>query len=98
MRFLKLKYIVSYMIILAVIIVALLYFVGGLTVTTLEKDNLTFDETGFINFNSGQTDDIGDPIEVTYDHDKIVAENDTYALIIDEETTIARVVDKRTCT
>ncbi len=98
MRFLKLKYIVSYIIIVVVAVLVLLYFVGGLKITGLEKDSLTFDETGFIDFSTGQKEDDGTPINLTYDHNKLIGETATHAMFFDEETTIATIVDKQSCT
>lgn len=97
MKFLKLKYIVSYVIILVVVTLVLLYFVGGLKVGSLTDTSLPFDETGFIDFSTGQKDIDGNSITLTYDHEKVIAETDTHVLLFDEETTIGKVVDKRTC-
>ncbi len=101
MKFLKLKYIVSYLIILLVGILAIVYFVGGLKVHALSDDDIAFSDADFINFNTIQYDEFGERIEdlvLVFDNNKLVAENDRYALVFDEETTIAKVIDKDSCT
>lgn len=97
MKFLKPKFIISYIIIIIVAILAILYYTGGLKITSLTKDTIPFDETGFIDFSTGQKDEFGNPIVVTHNKAKLIAETTTHALIFDEETTIAKVVEKSTC-
>lgn len=98
MKFLKPKFIVSYIIIIIIAILAVLYYTGGLKITSLIKDNIPFDETGFIDFSTGQKDENGNPLVLVHNKTKVIAETATHALIFNEETTVAKVVDKRTCT
>lgn len=100
MKLLKIKYIVSFLIIIGVGLFAGLYFSRPLAYSTLNYDNTPFSMEGFINFNSIQYDEDGNRIEdlvFTFDNNKKIAENDQYVMLFDEETTIARIVKKDTC-
>lgn len=100
MRFLKIKYIVPLLIVIAVGTIAGLYFIGDLKINYIESDNIAFSEEGFINFNSIQYDDEGKAYtpELVYNEHKVIGENDKYILVLDEKTTIATVYFKNSGT
>lgn len=96
MKFMKLKFIIPSLIIIFVGVLVGLYFIGGLKISYLESDNLEFNEDEFINFHTIQYDEEGNRkvVNLEYDNNKVVAENDKYVLVFDEETTIAKVYKK----
>lgn len=98
MKILKLKYIISSLIIIFIGVLAGLYFIGGLEYRTITYDNIEFNEDDFIDFNSIRYDENGNKykVELEFDKNKLVAENDKYKLVFDEETTIAKILDKET--
>ena len=97
MRFMKLKFIIPTLIVIFVGVLLGLYFVGGLTLSTYEHDNIEFNEEDFINFHTNQFDEEGNLIpdlEFEFDNNKLIAQNDDYLMIFDEETTLAKIVKK----
>lgn len=101
MKLFTIKRIIMLILIVGIGTVLGLYFIGGLNSTLPTYDNVPFDTTGFINFNTIQYDEEGNRItdlNLEFDNQKVVAENDDYVMLFDEATTIARVIKKDTCT
>lgn len=100
MRFLKIKYIVPLLIVIAVGVLVGLFFIGALGTTEIENDNIEFSEEGFIDFNTIQYDEDGKEYiaDIKYNNSKLIGENDKYLLVFDEETTIGTIYKKGTGT
>lgn len=106
-RFLKIRYIVALLLIICVVIVACVYFVGGMKYQILAHDtNIPFTYEGFKDFTSyhnesDQEDNWYDNAEytgnpLTFESAKVVAKNNQYTLFFDEKTTIATVAVNNT--
>ncbi|MDD3381983.1 MAG: DUF5696 domain-containing protein [Bacilli bacterium] len=90
MKLLKIKYIVPFLLVIAVAIVLVVYFTGGLSTIPLA------DELAFSN-KEVNLDDFTEAASMeTFDNNKLVAENDNFEMYIDEATTKISIVDKRT--
>ncbi len=83
---LKIKYLVALLIVIALSVVAVLYFAVGITPNTIKLDNMEFSSEGFENF-AGKSDEETNKC-------KKVAETDKYIMFINESTTIVTVAVK----
>ena len=83
-KVLTIKYLVAFLIIVALSVVAVLYFAVGLEPNTIELDNIDFTTEGFEDYQN-KTD-----INKT----KKVGETNDYIMFINEDTTIVSVVVK----
>lgn len=83
-KVLTIKYLVALLIVIALGIVAVLYFAVGLDPNTIEIDNIDFSSEGFENFNGKEDVDTA----------KVVGENDDYIMFMNEDTTIVTVAVK----
>jgi len=87
MKFLKLRYILPSIIAIILLIVAGLYFIGGLKEHSIKTDKLVFNPNNFDELDQ-------DSLSKEYK----VAANDKYTMFIDETTTIIKIVENSTCT
>ena len=105
MKFLTIKRVSALVLVLAIGIIAGIYFIAGVKPFNVEFDNIDFDDTGFVDFNSSggvqntnfkfyRTNEDGTEEEVVFDRNKKIDENDKYIMVIDEDTTIISVIDK----
>ena len=85
--YLRLKYIIPTLLLIALLIVLGVFFIGGLKASTVDFDNLEWDSEGFTNFNGID--------EAQINKLKVVVHNKKYVMVIDESTTIISVYEKR---
>lgn len=85
--YLRLKYIIPTLLLIALLIVLGVFFIGGLKASTVDFDNLEWDSEGFTNFNGID--------EAQINKLKVVGHNKKYVMVIDESTTIISVYEKR---
>ena len=83
-KVLTIKYLIALLIVLALSVVAVLYFAVGLEASTIELDNMDFTTEGFVDY-QGKTD---------INTAKKVGETKDYIMFINEDTTIVSVVVK----
>lgn len=106
MKFLTFKRVTALVLVLAIGIIAGIYFFAGVKAFTIDYDNVKFDETGFIDFQSSggvagtnykfyRETENGEE-EVVFNKNKKIDENEKYFMYLDEETTIFTIVDKTT--
>ena len=81
---LRIKYLLALLIVLALSVVAILYFAVGLEAHTVELDNMDFTTEGFVDY-QGKTD---------INKAKKVGETKDYIMFMNEDTTIVSVVVK----
>ena len=81
---LRIKYLLALLIVLALSVVAVLYFAVGLEAHTVELDNMDFTTEGFVDY-QGKTD---------INKAKKVGETKDYIMFMNEDTTIVSVVVK----
>ncbi len=88
MKYFKLKYILSGLLIIALIVVIIMFFVGTLTPITVEYNNVDFNMDGFVDLQA-EIDKAAENNE-TYqlNENKIVSHNEQYCLLINEDTTV----------
>lgn len=82
-KFLRLKYIIPSLLLIALIIVTIVFFSKGLEKTVLAFDNIEFSEDDFWDLST-----ISKEEEKTLNDKKLVAYNKDYVMFIDEKTTI----------
>ncbi|MBP6903965.1 MAG: hypothetical protein KBB99_02055, partial [Bacilli bacterium] len=87
MKFLKLRYILPSIIAIILLIVAGLYFIGGLKEHSIKTDKLIFNPNNFADLD-----------QESLSKEYKVAANDKYSMFIDETTTIIKIVENSTCT
>lgn len=88
-KFLRLKYIIPSLLLIALIIVAILFFTSGLQKTVLAFDNIEFSEEDFWDLST-----ISKAEESELNKARLVADNGKYAMVIDETTTIVSIYEK----
>ena len=81
---LRIKYLLALLMVLALSVVAILYFAVGLEAHTVELDNMDFTTEGFVDY-QGKTD---------INKAKKVGETKDYIMFMNEDTTIVSVVVK----
>ena len=86
-KYIRIKYIIPSLLIIAIAIVLCVFFLGGLKATALEFDNLEWTTDGFTNMNEVNKEDI--------QKKRIVGQNSKYVMVIDEDTTIVSVYEKK---
>jgi len=90
MKYFKLKYILSGILIIVLAVAIILFFVGTLTPSTVEYNNISFNKEGFVN---PQTE-LENNANFKLNKQKVVADNEKYALLFNEETTILTLLEK----
>lgn len=106
MKVLRLKVIIPTLIVIAVVILILCYFVGGLKASTLDtnKNNIEFNIEDFESFEDKIWDADGDgkfdmatdgPLIETGMYSEYLTQNDKYIMYFDEATTIATIYEKK---
>lgn len=103
MKFLKAKFIVLYLLVLAVGICLLTYFVGGLKASAVTTDSLAFDFTKYTSYEdydvNGKYTGTGDAAtHPDLQTARIVAQNDKYTMFLNELTTVVTVAVNSSCT
>lgn len=86
-NYIKLKYIIPSLLVIAIGITLGIFFFGGLEASSIEYNNLEWTTDGFTNFNTVTEDNIN--------KEKLVGHNAKYAMVIDESTTIVSVYEKK---
>lgn len=86
MKFLKIRYIILYVLVIAIGLFLGLYFIGGLTAKSLEINRIEFDQTKFADLDT-------EALSKEY----IVAQNDKYTMFIDETTTVVKIAVNSSC-
>ena len=86
MKFLKAKFIIPALIVIFIIIVVLMYFVGALKAKAQSFDNIPFDLSKFVVASEQET----------LNKNKKIAENDSFIMYFDEDTTVVTIEDKAT--
>lgn len=85
--YIKLKYIIPSLLIIAIGIVCCVFFLGGLKASSISFDNLEWNTDGFIDMSAVDSKEINKT--------KIVGQNNKYVMIINEDTTIVSVYEKK---
>lgn len=91
MKYFKLKYILSAVLVVLLAVFLILFFVGNLKASSVEYDNIDWDTEGFVDAQE-QVDQ-----KVELKTSKLVAgtdEDSKYCMLIDENTTIVTIIEK----
>lgn len=86
-KYIRIKYIIPSLLIIALLIVLGVYFLGGLKASSVSFDNIEWDSEGFTDFNGIEKSEINEK--------RIVGENSKYVMIMDESTTIVTIYEKK---
>ena len=86
-KYVRIKYIIPSLLIIALLIVLGVYFLGGLKASSVSFENIEWDSEGFTNFNGIDESEINKA--------KVVGQNSKYVMVMDESTTIVTIYEKK---